>query len=264
MRALLLAAGLGSRLKPLTEHIPKCLAPINGRPLIDYWLDSLQTAGITKVLINTHYMAPMVTEYIQSSTWKKFVTVVFEKKLLGTGGTILKNKHFFGENAFLVAHADNLSRFDIKDFQREHRNRPKNTEFTMMTFASECPELCGVVEIDGDKIVQNFHEKTKNPPGNLSNAAVYLFEPMIIDFISTLIKDHVDLSLDVVPKFLGRIFTYHNTLYHRDIGSLESWRTANADFPIFIAKEQNAAAWQSLIKQDNCKLEKNIRKLIKK
>ena len=68
MRALLLAAGLGTRLRPLTNYLPKCLVPIHGRPLLDYWLETLLENGIEQVLINTHYMAPMVQQYLKKST----------------------------------------------------------------------------------------------------------------------------------------------------------------------------------------------------
>ena len=78
MRALLLAAGLGTRLRPLTNYVPKCLVPIHGRPLLDYWLEALLYHEVEEVLINTHYMAPMVQQYLIQSTWLPRIKMVHE------------------------------------------------------------------------------------------------------------------------------------------------------------------------------------------
>ena len=144
MRALLLAAGYGTRLKPLTNHLPKCLVPINGKPLIDYWLENLLNNGIEEILINTHYLSSIVQNYIDLSKWKSFVEVVHEETLLGTGGTILKNKEFFRNETFFVAHADNLSIFDMKEFSNRHLNRPSETEITMMLFETSILNLAAL------------------------------------------------------------------------------------------------------------------------
>lgn len=231
MRALLLAAGLGTRLRPLTDDMPKCLVPIYGRPLLDYWLEALISQGIEKVLINTHYMEPLVRQYVNESGWLPYITLAHEETLLGTGGTILRNQKFFRDEAFFMAHADNLTIFDLAKFVEQHSARPRGSEITMMTFKSPAPQSCGVVELDGYQVVQAFHEKVNNPPSNLANAAVYIIEPSVISWMETLGKSQLDLSTEVIPHYLGRIFTYENTIYHRDIGTMDSWTEANRDFP---------------------------------
>jgi len=230
MRALLLAAGLGTRLRPLTDRIPKCLVPICGKPLLAYWLDLLLTGGIEKVLVNTHYLPHTVSRFVAASSWCDRVTLVHEDKLLGTGGTVLRNRAFFGNEAFLVAHADNLTRFDIRAFVRRHATRPAGAMITMMTFRTDVPETCGIVEEDERGIVTAFHEKVPNPPGDHANAAVYIFEPGVVSFLESLHKDVIDLSTEVMPAFLGRMVAYHNTQYHRDIGSPESLERAHREF----------------------------------
>ena len=95
MKAFLLAAGLGTRLRPITEEIPKCLVPINGKPLLEYWLESIFSSGIKECLINTHYLSEKVADYIATSKYKKSITVVYEKKLIGTAGSLKKNIEFF-------------------------------------------------------------------------------------------------------------------------------------------------------------------------
>jgi mannose-1-phosphate guanylyltransferase len=247
MRALLLSAGLGTRLRPLTEFLPKCLVPINGRPLLDFWIDSLVSQGIDEILINTHYHADLVADYLKRSSWHGRVDLVHERKLLGTGGTLLANHDFFGEQPVLLAHAVNLTRFDCQDFLRAHHARPAKAALTMMLFCTPSPSTCGIVELDGDGIVQAFHEKVPDPPGNLANAAVYILGPEVISYMATLGKEEIDFSTEVIPHFLGRIFTFDKVEYHRDIGNVQSWSEAQRDFGMPAASPGNERAWNQLM-----------------
>ncbi|MFH2060680.1 MAG: nucleotidyltransferase family protein [Pseudomonadota bacterium] len=226
MRALLLAAGLGTRLLPLTKKIPKCLVPINGRPLLGYWFDLLFEADIEKVLVNLHYLPEKVKTFIRESQYQHRIKTVFENQLLGTAGTLLANKSFFQGQAVLLVHADNYSMFDVREFMAAHNDRPKGCEMTMMTFETDMPENCGIVELDEKGIVQKFYEKVKHPPGNLANGAVYIVEPSVFSFLQDLGKTQIDFSTQVLPHYLGRIFTFKNSQYHRDIGTLESYQKA--------------------------------------
>jgi mannose-1-phosphate guanylyltransferase len=99
-----------------------------------------------------------------------------------------------------------------------------------MTFDTDAPQSCGIVELDTDGVVQAFHEKVANPPGTRANAAVYIFEPSVVDYIASLEKEFCDISTEVLPNFIGRIQTFHNTDYHRDIGTLESLAMAELEF----------------------------------
>jgi len=230
VRALILAAGLGTRLRPLTNRIPKCMVPIKGRPLLEYWLELLLKQGIERILINTHYLPEIVREYLRTSSWRDRADLVHEPELLGTGGTILRNRAYFGNEAFLVAHGDNLTRFDVTSFIQRHRQRPAGVEITMMTFQTDTPESCGIVVEDDHGRVTKFFEKVANPPGNRANGAVYIFEPSVIEFMAALDSEIVDLSTEVLPHFVGRIITFHNSDYHRDIGTLDSLMKAEREF----------------------------------
>ena len=232
MRALLLAAGLGTRLRPLTETVPKCLAEINGRPLLDYWLALLSHAGIGEILINLHHLPQPVEAYLATVAHPARIETVLEKELLLTGGTVLANRRFFHDEPFMVVHADNLALFDVHAFIRAFEHRDAGIEITMMTFKTDMPEACGIVELDARGAVQAFHEKVASPPGHLANAAVYIFSPAVMDFIASLGKPVVDLSTEVLPHFIGRINTFENDVYHRDIGTLESLQRARVEYPI--------------------------------
>ncbi|MBM3206745.1 MAG: nucleotidyltransferase family protein [Candidatus Staskawiczbacteria bacterium] len=232
MNAILLAGGCGTRLKPITNTIPKCMVSINGKPLIDYWLETLLENPkplIHKVLINTHHLPEIVREHIHKSKWKRFISLVHEEVLLGTGGTILKNRDFFLNQAFFVAHADNLTKFSLEDFIKAHKNRASKVEITAMTFNTDSPKSCGIIVINKNNLVTSFIEKPNNPKSNLANGAVYIFEPSVITFIASLKKDEIDISRDILPNYVGKMDTFHNETYHRDIGTLESLLLAEQD-----------------------------------
>lgn len=230
MRALLLAAGLGTRLRPITDHMPKCLVPIHGKPLLGYWLDMLLANGVERVLVNTHYLPDAVREFVAASAWRDAIAMVHEDELLGTGGTVLRNRDFLGGGAFMVVHADNLTRFDVGAFIRAHECRTAGVDITMMTFDTDAPQSCGIVELDARGVVIRFHEKVARPPGNHANAAVYIFEPSVIDFLASLNKAVIDISTEVLPRYLGRMQAFHNGDYHRDIGTPESLALAEREF----------------------------------
>ena len=229
MIAVLLAAGLGTRLRPLTDRLPKCLVPVNGKALIDYWFDHLSAVGVERFILNTHYMADTVEKHVRNSPRNDSVTLLHEEELLLTGGTLLACKPYLKNEAFMVVHADNLSFCDFSAFIEAHRTRPAGCEITMMTFTTDTPQSCGIVELDERRVVSAFFEKLPDPPGNLANAAVYILEPSVVAFIETLNKERVDFSTEVLPAYVGKIFTFHNDRYHRDIGTIESYALAQIE-----------------------------------
>lgn len=229
MKALLLAAGEGTRLRPVTNRVPKCLVPINAKPLLEYWLENLTKAGIDEFLINTSYLNEQVEEFVAKSKYADKITLAHEQKLLNTGGTVSANSDFFGGEAFMLVHADNLSFCDFLQFINSHKNRPATCEITMMLFKTDNPSSCGIVELDEKGVVQKFYEKVASPPSNLANGAVYICEPSVIEFMKSLEKKEIDFSLDVLPKYMGRINTFLNDVYHRDIGTIESYALAQVE-----------------------------------
>ncbi len=221
MRAILLAAGLGTRLRPLTDRIPKCLVPIKGKPLLQIWLERLSAVGVTEFLVNTHYLAEQVHKFIRQSPYD--VTVVHEPELLGTAGTLNKNRDFLaGQDAFLI-HADNYCLADFSAFMKAHQSRASECCMTMMIFRTQQPQRCGIVEVDSRGVVESFHEKVKNPPGNLANGAVYILAPEALGDIPKTAKD---LSTEVLPRFMGRIQTYETKEPFVDIGTPENYQFA--------------------------------------
>lgn len=228
MKALLLAAGLGTRLRPLTEKIPKCLVPINGVPLIEIWLEKLSNAGINKFLINTHHLSHEVEQFISKSRYRDNITAVYEENLLGTAGTLIKNKNFFEGGDGLLIHADNYCLANMDEFIYTFKMRPKKSLMVMMTFFTDNPSQCGIVEIDKEGIVIQFHEKKINPPGNIANGAIYILSGEMLRILDGIAPDNAtNFSTDIIPLLLGRISTHHTLDKLVDIGTPEAYRKCN-------------------------------------
>lgn len=223
MIALLLAAGLGERLRPITNDIPKCLVPIGGRPLLDFWIESMISINISKIIINTHYHAKVVHEFIEQHQYKDKIEILYEPKLVGTGGTLREVAEIIKNQDVLVAHSDNFCPLPMDDFINCFETRHNVIEITMMTFRTETPASCGIVEIDDRGIVQKFHEKVLDPPGNLANGAVFILTNDTVQFVKKHNAMYLDFSKDILPHYMGRINTWENKLYHRDIGTPESY-----------------------------------------
>lgn len=229
MRALLLAAGTGTRLAPLTRALPKCLAPINGVPLLAYWLDALTACGIERFLINTHYLAEQVRDFVRRSPWAERIDLIHEAELYGTGGTLLATRDWWRGDDLLLVHADNLCHCDFAAFSAAHRERAPDILATMMTFDTPTPQSCGIVLVTPDNRLAGFYEKQPNPPGRRASAAVFILAPAFAELLDAA-GPVVDFSRDLVPHHLHRFQAWHNAEFHSDIGTPASFLQAQLDY----------------------------------
>ena len=231
MRALLLAAGLGTRLRPLTDQVPKCLVTIGGRPLLSYWLDALLAdRRVDRVLINTHYLPEQVRGFVSQSRWAERIDLVHETELLGTGGTILANRAYFGDGPLFVAHADNLTDASMATLLDAHFAAGPDILATLLAFRTQTPSTCGILELDGAGRVVGFHEKVANPPGNLASGAVYMFAPAVVDRIAARGHRFVDLSTEIIPGLLGQMLAVEHKGFFMDIGTPRALEQARMEF----------------------------------
>lgn len=229
-KALLLSAGFGTRLKPLTIEKPKCLMEVNGIPMIEHWLKKLEQLGIEEVLINTHYLSFKVEEYILNREKSKIkIFLVHEEKLLGTAGTLIQNKNFFKGSNIIFIHADNFTTSNLKGLFDSFREKPEGCKLTMLTFLTDNPQSCGIVKVRKN-IVEEFHEKVLNPPSNIANGAIYLFDYELISWIEKEISKPFDFSLDVIPCLIGKINTWLIDQEYIDIGTHKTLQKANILF----------------------------------
>ncbi len=228
-RALLLAGGIGSRLRPLTDSIPKCLVPIAGRPLLSYWFDTLFQAGLKRALVNTHHHVEQVREFCGRSIWQSRIDLVHEEHLLGTCGTLRLNSAYFDNRPFWLIHADNLSRFDPIRMWERHLTRPSGCLGTMMTFETDNPTQCGIVSMEAHGVIKSYHEKVSNPPGRIANGAVFILEASIFRILECF-PEASDFCGEIVPALVNQLVSFHNDQFHRDIGTPESYELACKEF----------------------------------
>ena len=229
MRALLLAAGLGTRLRPITDTTPKCLVPIHGQALLAIWLQRLAQAGIGPFLINTHYLSGQVNAFVEASPYRKDILLVHERDLLGTAGTLIANLDFFSGTDGLLIHADNYCLADFSAFLQAHRSRPAECLMTMMTFRTDAPSSCGIVELDASGVVVDFHEKVAHPPGNLANGAVYIICAELLQRLASDLGGVSDFSTEVLHRFVGKIYSYETNATFLDIGTPANYAKANIE-----------------------------------
>jgi mannose-1-phosphate guanylyltransferase len=222
VRALLLAAGLGTRLRPLTDTTPKCLVPIKGKPLLDIWCEALLAAGVTKLLINLHYKSEQVQQHLDSSKFSEFAETIYEPSLLGTAGTLLANRKFFDNQDGILLHADNYCETNISELISAHESRPSNCDLTMLAFRTSTPETCGILEVSKNQILQKMYEKSSDDHGNLANAAFYILSKKLISEL----KDETDFSNEVIPKYFGKTLVVETSETFIDIGTPESYAHA--------------------------------------
>ena len=223
MDALLLSAGLGTRLRPFTNNWPKCLMPILGRPLIDYWLLNLKISGFTRVFINTHWKHKIVEDYLLSEDFGLEIVLMYEPELLGTAGTIRNLNKFRESEAILLAHADNFC--DINLLKLKHFHNMHSASISMVVFETDNPQDCGIVVHDKYNLVTEFYEKVSKPPSNQANAAVYIIDPSIIDYVNSNTSAN-DFSTQVIPNFMSDIKAFKHSGILIDIGSLDRLRSA--------------------------------------
>lgn len=218
MNALLLSAGYGKRLWPLTKNKPKCLIDIfEGENLLNLWIKKLIKLNVKKIIVNTHFKDNLIRNFIKQSKYKKKIQISYEKKILGTAGTLFKHKNLLKNNDLILIHSDNYCEDSLVKFLKAHQSRPKNCMISMLTFRTDNPKSCGIVKVDKKKIVKEFHEKKNYYKGNLANGAIYVISKKIYSDLKN--KKYFDFSKEVIPQYLNRIMSHETKSFYIDIGT---------------------------------------------
>jgi len=228
LKAFLLAAGHGTRLRPLTDNTAKCLLPIRGVPMLQIWLDTFRRFHIDEVLINIHAHAAAVRSYLQSHTDNGRVRVVEEEELLGSAGTLLKNRDWVAsEDCFWVFYADVLNQADFSAMLDVHRAR--RPAATIGAYRVPDPSRCGILHTAEDGTVIDFVEKPVHPCGNLAFSGLLLGTHALLDVIPA--KQPSDLGFDVLPHLVGNMVAFPISEYLLDIGTVSNYQLAQKTWP---------------------------------
>jgi mannose-1-phosphate guanylyltransferase len=230
MKAFLLAGGLGTRLRPLTDRTPKCLLPIRGVPILQIWLTLCREFGIEEVLINLHSHMDSVRRFIDEDEYKHGLKIhLFEEEvLLGSAGTLLANQDWVRkETSFWVFYADVLTTTNLTQLQDFHNRHGQIATIGVYEVAD--PSRCGIVQVDHHGMVRDFVEKPIVPIGNLAFSGLMFATPAVLDLIPDTAP--VDLGFHVLPKMVGRMTAYRIPDFLIDVGTLETYQAAQESWP---------------------------------
>ncbi|MEC4681661.1 MAG: NDP-sugar synthase [Nitrospirota bacterium] len=234
MKAMILAAGLGTRLRPLTDTIPKPLLPVGGTPLVLWNLLLLRANGIQEVMINLHYLGSMIKERLgDGSRWNMRITYSYEPELLGTGGGLKIAEWFFERQPFLVMNGDTLIDLDIPALLDFHHSQGGIATLVLR----DDPQAVqwGAVESDAQDRLLRINgqgvEESVSKPSVISRmfAGVHILHPSILDDAPTgkpfSIIDSYTRALASGSRLLGFV----HTGYWSDIGTVERYTQTQAD-----------------------------------
>jgi NDP-sugar pyrophosphorylase family protein len=231
MKAMILAAGLGTRLRPLTEKTPKPLLPVAGRPLIVWNLLLLRQHGITEVIVNLHHLGDMIEQTLKNgSQYGLALTYQREPVLLGTGGGLKQAESFFGGNPFLVLNGDTMLDLDLKAVTAVHEQR--DALATMVLREDPEAERWGAVELDRDQLVRSINGKGRaadGPTEKLMFAGVHVMHPRLLCDLpvgreSSIIDAYHRAIIQGEP-----IAGYRMTGYWSDVGTPERYAQVQRD-----------------------------------
>jgi mannose-1-phosphate guanylyltransferase len=231
MKAMLLAAGLGTRLRPLTYELPKPMVPILGRPVMEHILRLMARHGFDDVIANLHYFPDLIRDrFGDGSAYGVRLVYSYEPELMGTAGGVRNVRDHFGDETFLIISGDALTDIDLTALWRTHKEQGGIA--TLALKRVDDTSQFGVVIVGDDGRIQGFQEKPQPAEAlsNLGNCGIYVFEPEIFDHFPE--REFVDWAMDVFPKLLERDVSFYGhefPQYWNDVGSLEEYRQGNFD-----------------------------------
>lgn len=224
MKAVILCAGSGTRLRPLTERCPKVMLPLNGNPLLEHHLDWLKRHGIRKIHINLHHLPEVITNYFEDgSRFGVQITYSFEKKLHGTAGALNSFLDHL-DGTFIVHYGDVYSELDVTKMLRFHRRM--NATATLVVHPTDHPHDSDIVVVDEHaRIISVHHKPSSIQYGNLGNAACYILEPRVLHYIPNE-EGEVDFIQDVFPRMIAAgeaLYGYDTDEFLQDMGTFDRY-----------------------------------------
>lgn len=232
LKAMIMAAGVGSRLDPLTKAVPKPLVPIANRPVMDILFDNLVSIGVKNVVANTYYLADQIINRYKNNNFGINFEYIKEETLSGTAGGLKKCQFFFNEGEdFIVLSADGLSNADLKQGIEIHKKSGAIATIGIKQIPLEEVAHFGVVVTDNEGYITEFQEKPsiEEAKSSFINTGIYIFNYKIFDYIPA--NTFYDFAKNVFPELLKihSINTFQINEYWTDIGTLEQYEQSTKD-----------------------------------
>ena len=200
-KAVILSAGMGTRLGALTQNLPKVMVPIAGKPMLEHHLEWLKGFGVSEFYLNLHYLADVISDYFEDgSRWDVKIHYHREERLLGTAGSLQGFRPYLDET-FLVQYGDVFSRLDLARLALFHRQH--EAAASLVVHPSSHPHDSDIIELADETRIRQIHHKPGDARfGNLGNAGAYLLEPVVLDHLSPDLREE-DFCKDVFPRMLA-------------------------------------------------------------
>lgn len=229
---MIMAAGVGSRLDPITQNLPKPLVPVANRPVMDILFEKLANIGVTDIIANTYYLADKIIERYSSNTFGINFNYIKEESLSGTAGGLKKCQFFFNKNDdFIVLSADGLSNADLQLGIDTHKKSGAIATIGIKRIPIDDVSHFGVVVTDNIGYITGFQEKPQvhEAKSNFINTGIYIFNYKIFEFIPE--NTFFDFAKNVFPKLveLNQINTFEIKDYWSDIGTLDQYKQSTQD-----------------------------------
>lgn len=225
LKAVIIAGGKGERMRPLTEHTPKPMLLVGGKPILEHQIDELKKVGVKDIIICGHYLFWKIRQYFgDGSRFGVNITYCNEEIPLDTGGA-LKNTEPFIESTFVMIYGDHMLKMDLKKLVEFHKK--KKAMVTCVLHRVDYPKDCELVKINKDsRIVKYYRRPHKTIPSNLAKSSLYVLEKEIFKYVS---KDRHSFDLDDLPRLIKnhRIYGYVTKEFIRDVGTMERYKKIN-------------------------------------
>ncbi|MBI4667935.1 MAG: NDP-sugar synthase [Elusimicrobia bacterium] len=231
MRAMILAAGEGTRLRPLTLTRPKPMIPVVNRPNLGHVLDKLSHAGIKEAAVNLCFHARQITSYLgKGKQWELDLRFSREKQTRGTAGSLAPLKNFFRHETFIVLSGDGVSEINLNELEAHHKRN--KAAATIVLSQIDARFEYGLVKIADNQKVTALIEKPswREAFAPYVNTGIYMFEPEILNMIPD--DGTFDFARDLFPKLLARdapVYGYPLDGYWCDIGNLKEYKRCHKD-----------------------------------
>ena len=232
-KAMIMAAGVGSRLEPLSSVVPKPLVPLTNIPTMDILIAHLANNGIKDLIANTHYKAEYIKNYYKEHSHNVNIQFIQEDDLSGTAGGVKKCQFFFDENQdFIVLSGDGLTDIDIQHAYQAHKRGGSIVTIVAKEVEHKEVHKYGIIVTDENGYVSSFQEKPslEEAKSNLANTGIYIFNYAIFNYIPA--NTFYDFAKNVFPAILKdgiKINTYIHKGYWSDIGSISQYKQSNSD-----------------------------------
>ncbi len=231
MKAMILAAGVGSRLDPLTRKVPKPMVPIVNKPVMEHIVGNLAKCGFRDVMVNVHYLGDQIMDYFgDGSKWDIHIHYSVEDQLWGDAGSVKRCEDFFDEQTFLVVGGDDLTDIDFGRLVRHHQE--KKALATIALSLVEEPSEYGIALLNDKGRITRFLEKPKGEVifSNSANTGIYVFDKSVLELIPKGTK--YGLGANLLPLLLeqkSRFYGFLTSGYWKDVGSLREYHQAHHD-----------------------------------